>query len=202
MVETFCLILSNDSSTQVGNMRTALSQVYQYYASLCLPKTHTHACNTLQQPQAMQSNTSINRCSTTYTSLIYLHATCFSAIPAPPNDPQHTPVKGGPFASSLVVSFSKLILGAAEFIILFGLIVFLRFDFFVIGSVRVRVRIRSNAVMSLSLWLDGDETNGKQGKQRVGETVQAERMNRSKKVVDGQGRPEDRLFKQKQVVAI
>jgi hypothetical protein len=50
---------------------------------------------------------------------------CVTAIPAPPNDPQHTPAKGGPFGSSLVVSLFKLILGAAEFILLFG---FLRFD--------------------------------------------------------------------------
>jgi hypothetical protein len=36
--------------------------------------------------------------------------------------------------------------------------------------------------MSLSLWLDGDETIGKEGKQRVGEIVQARRLKRRKKI--------------------
>lgn len=76
---------------------------------------------------------------------------------------QHTyhQVKGGLFTSSLVFPF-RPIFGAAEFIMLFG---FLRF-WFSLSSFCQRLAfggLRSNAVMSLSGWLEGDETNGKQG---------------------------------------
>ena len=139
----------------------------------------------------MQSNTSIADAARRTRIPLTCMLSYVTAIPAPPSDPQHTLVKGGPFASSLVVSFSNLSWPrqSSSCSLDFCVLTLHRWERACPGWVR------SNAVMSLSLsfslsrslWLDGDETNGKQGKQRAGETVQAVKKKRRKEVVDRQG---------------
>lgn len=96
------------------------------------------------------------------------HFTCMqyaSAIPASPNDPAAYRSRADLIPLQISCISFRLILGAAEFIILFEFFGLLRF---VLHRWQRAVWVRSNAVMSLSHWLDGDETNGKQGKQRGG----------------------------------